>query len=103
MPTTPSFLRCTSFFERFVSASGTFTYTYETNGSYSDNSGYDTTWCKRTVIQMPDSSYLTQYFDELGQGLSTVVTIDENLDVSSEVGAAHQEHHGLAAGRPRRG
>ena len=56
------------------SASGTFIYTYDTNGSYTDNAGYDTTWAKRTVISKPDGSYLTQYFDELGQGLSSVVT-----------------------------
>jgi len=57
-----------------TSASGTYTYTYEVNSGYSDNSGYDVAWAKRTVIQKPDSSYLTQYFDELGQGISTVVT-----------------------------
>ena len=56
------------------SASGTYNYTFESNGSYSNTSGYTTTWCTRTIIQKPDSSYLTQYFDELGQGLSTVVT-----------------------------
>jgi YD repeat-containing protein len=57
-----------------TSANGTYNYTYETNPNYSDTSGYNQTWSKRTVIQKPDSSYLTQYFDELGQGLSTVVT-----------------------------
>ena len=51
-----------------------FQYTYESNGSYSDGSGYDQTWCKRTVVKRPDTSYLTQYFDEIGQGLSQVIT-----------------------------
>ena len=45
-----------------------------TNGSYTDNSGYDTTWARRTVIQKPDASYLTQYFDETGQPLSRLIT-----------------------------
>jgi YD repeat-containing protein len=55
-------------------ASGTFGYTFETNGSYSDTSGYDQIWARRTLVAKPDGSYLTQYFDELGQGLSQVVS-----------------------------
>jgi hypothetical protein len=27
---------------------------YETNGSYTDNSGYDATWARRTVVKQPD-------------------------------------------------
>jgi RHS repeat-associated protein len=52
---------------------GTNQYTFGTSG-YTNNAGYDTDWATRTVIQRPDSSYLTQYFDELGQGLSQVLT-----------------------------
>jgi YD repeat-containing protein len=51
---------------------GTHEYRYETNGSYSDNSGYDTAWCRRTSIERPDGTWLTQYFDETGQPLSRV-------------------------------
>lgn len=53
---------------------GTFAFTYGSNGSYSNNSGYDTAWCTRTVVERPDGSFLTQYFDEVGQGLSQVTS-----------------------------
>ncbi|MFN0007039.1 MAG: RHS repeat-associated core domain-containing protein [Planctomycetota bacterium] len=53
---------------------GTFAFTYGSNGSYSNNSGYDTAWCVRTVVERPDGSFLTQYFDEVGQGLSQVTS-----------------------------
>lgn len=56
---------------------GTHYFEYETNGSYTDNSGYDTTWARRTVVQRPDSTYLTQYFDETGQALHQVITDDD--------------------------
>ena len=46
---------------------GTHEYTYETNGSYSDDSGYDQEWARRTLVERPDGSFLTQYFDETGQ------------------------------------
>ncbi|MCH8151435.1 MAG: RHS repeat-associated core domain-containing protein [Planctomycetes bacterium] len=65
-------------------ASGTHTFTYESNGSYTDNTGYDTTWKSRTIAKKPDvkhktadpaiESYITQYFDEVGQPLSRVST-----------------------------
>jgi YD repeat-containing protein len=55
-------------------ANGVTLFTYGTNGSYSDGAGYDTTWPRRTVVTRADSTYLTQYFDELGQPLSQVVT-----------------------------
>ncbi len=56
-------------------ANGTYLFEYETNGSFSDNtSAYDTTWKTRTVVQRPNGSYLTQYFDEANQPLSQVVT-----------------------------
>ena len=55
-------------------ANGTYEFTYGTNGSYSDTTGYDTVWATRTVIKRPDAIYETRYFDETGQPLSTVVT-----------------------------
>ena len=68
-------------------ASGTQTFEYETNGSYSDNTGYDTTWKARTIVKKPEvtyvtsvgaiKSYLTQYFDEVGQPLHRVQTDDD--------------------------
>jgi len=54
---------------------GTYAFEYESNGSYSDTANtYDQTWCTRTVVQRPDTSYLTQYWDEVGQPLSQVIT-----------------------------
>lgn len=53
---------------------GTYTYSYGTNGSYTDNSGYDTSWCTRTVVERPDGSFRTVYFDEAKQALHSIVT-----------------------------
>ncbi len=53
---------------------GTHDLTYGTNGSFSPVSGYDTEWHRRTVVDQPDGVFATQYFDELGQPLSRVVT-----------------------------
>lgn len=53
---------------------GTHEFEYESNGSYSDGSGYDTAWMERTVVQRPDGSYLTAYHDEAYQALSRVLT-----------------------------
>jgi RHS repeat-associated protein len=53
---------------------GAHEYRYETNTSYSDSSGYDTAWARRTSVERPDGSWITQYFDEAGQALSHVVT-----------------------------
>ena len=36
-------------------SNGTFTYRYETNGSYTDNSGYDSTWATRVTVKSPDT------------------------------------------------
>jgi RHS repeat-associated protein len=63
-------------------ATGTHTFEYESNGSYTDNSGYDTTWKSRTIVRKPDVTYnasaieswVTQYFDEVGQPLHRVHT-----------------------------
>lgn len=53
---------------------GIFTCTYSSNGSYTDNSGYDTAWMTRTAVGRPDGSYVTPYFDEVFQPLHQVVT-----------------------------
>lgn len=53
---------------------GTHEFTYESNGSYSDSSGYTTTWARRTIVERPDGSWITQMFDETGQGLSHITT-----------------------------
>ena len=55
-------------------ANGTHYFSYGSNGSYSDTSGYTTTWARRTVMQRPDGTYETQYFDEAGGPISLVVT-----------------------------
>jgi RHS repeat-associated protein len=53
---------------------GTYEFTYEETTSSSFGGGYDTDWATRVVVRRPDGTYLTQYFDEIGQTLSTVVT-----------------------------
>ena len=58
-------------------ANGTHQFEYESNGSYTNNTGYDTTWATRTIVERPDGSYLTQYFDEVGQPLHQVITDDD--------------------------
>lgn len=58
-------------------ATGAQTYRYETNGSFSGTSGYDTDWKQRTSVDRPDGSWMTQYFDEVGQPLSHLVTDDD--------------------------
>ncbi len=55
-------------------ANGSHEYTYDANGSYTDNSGYDTAWANRTVVKRPDGTYLTQYFDEAHQAMGNVTT-----------------------------
>ncbi|MEZ6014606.1 MAG: hypothetical protein R3F49_05795 [Planctomycetota bacterium] len=55
-------------------AHGTVLFTYEANGSFSGTSGYDTTWARRALAERADGSFLTQYFDEVGQGLSYLIT-----------------------------
>ncbi|MCA9281060.1 MAG: hypothetical protein H6812_10565 [Phycisphaeraceae bacterium] len=53
---------------------GTHEFTYETNGSFSGSGGYDTAWQRRAIAALPDGSFRTFYFDEVGQSLSSVVT-----------------------------
>jgi YD repeat-containing protein len=55
-------------------ANGVHTITYSTNGSHPATGGYDPEWKSRAVVARPDGSYLTQYFDEEGQTLSTVIS-----------------------------
>ncbi|MFO0981425.1 MAG: DUF6531 domain-containing protein [Planctomycetota bacterium] len=58
------------------SANGTHFLEYEDNPSYSnDTSAYDEDeFLLRTIVQRPDGSYVTQYFDEVLQPLSRVIT-----------------------------
>ncbi|MBI3820548.1 MAG: hypothetical protein HY286_17795, partial [Planctomycetes bacterium] len=56
---------------------GTFVYTYGSNGSYTDNAGYDTAWCTRTMVHEPQGRWTTVYFDEVGQALSRILTDDD--------------------------
>ncbi|MFG0260552.1 MAG: hypothetical protein ACF8LK_09400, partial [Phycisphaerales bacterium JB041] len=56
------------------SADGVHEITYETDDDYTDTSGYQAVWAHRAVIERPDGTFLTQYFDEVGQGLSKVIT-----------------------------
>lgn len=53
---------------------GTYELSYGNNGSFSNTSGYDTAWKSRTIVKRPDTTYFTQYFDEVGQPLSRIVT-----------------------------
>ncbi|HKW11970.1 MAG TPA: hypothetical protein VJO33_16410, partial [Gemmatimonadaceae bacterium] len=55
------------------SGSGTYAFSYGTSG-YTDNPGYDNVQARRTVVDMPDSAWITQYFDEVGQPLSRVIS-----------------------------
>ena len=72
---------------------GTHYYTYGTS-SYTDDAGYDNEWATRTVIQRPDGSYRTQYFDEVGQPLSSVVTeSDPTGDPAPDFAATHVERN----------
>ncbi|MCW5775672.1 MAG: hypothetical protein KIS87_04400 [Phycisphaeraceae bacterium] len=53
---------------------GTYDLAYETDDDYTDTSGYQSAWARRTVVERPDATYETRYFDETGQPLSRVVT-----------------------------
>ena len=55
-------------------SNGTFEFRYEDNTSFSDTAGYDQDWFTRTVIDRPDGSWVTQYFDEVGQPLHKVTS-----------------------------
>lgn len=53
---------------------GVYNFSYEDNTGYTDTTGYTTTWATRTIVERPDATFLTQYFDEVGQPISSVVT-----------------------------
>jgi RHS repeat-associated protein len=58
-------------------SNGTHSFTYATSSSYSTyiaGTTYDTGWAARTIDNRPDGTYLTQYFDETMQAISSVVT-----------------------------
>jgi YD repeat-containing protein len=56
-------------------ADGTYAFQYDPRtDAYTQTTGYDGFWLRRTVVARPDTTYLTQYFDEIGQGLSQVIT-----------------------------
>ena len=73
------------------SGDGTHEYEYETNGSYSDDAGYDTEWAMRTVVKRPDATYGTQYFDEVHQPSHSVITDDDpdNTSPAPDFWATH--------------
>ncbi len=54
---------------------GEYEFAYEENTARTDDPvAYDSEWERRTVVQRPDGTYLTQYFDEAGQAIHRVVT-----------------------------
>lgn len=62
---------------------GVHEYTYDANADYSDSNGYQQLWAKRTLVERPDGSFLTQYFDEVGQTLSEVISDTDPTTASS--------------------
>jgi hypothetical protein len=56
------------------SAHGTVLFTFEANGSFSPDGGYDTEWARRALVERADGSFFTQYLDEVGQTLSHLIT-----------------------------
>jgi hypothetical protein len=81
-------------------ANGVTLFTYGTNGSYSDGAGYDTTWPRRTVVTRADSTYLTQYFDELGPAaLAGCHEHESGLVADGDLGdGGRARQHGLRHG-----
>ncbi len=69
---------------------GTYEFTYATNGSHPGGSGYDEEWLYRTVVELPDTTYLTQYFDEVGQPLGQVRTKLDPTQTSGQLTWATQ-------------
>ncbi len=66
---------------------GAYEFTYGTNGSYTNNAGYDAAWCTRTIIKRPDVTYETRYFDEVGQPIDKVITDIDPSSVSPKIWA----------------
>lgn len=80
-------------------SNGEYTFTYEDNGSFSDTAGYDAGWKSRTIVGRPDGSYLTQYFDEVGQALSSVISDGDPAGTSPTPGTWVSEVIRDASGR----
>lgn len=58
-------------------SSGRYIFTYTDGSTYSTeigNTSYDTAWARRTVVQQPDGTYVSQYFDETGAVLGRAIT-----------------------------
>jgi len=53
---------------------GTFEFSYHSDGYTNTANTYDTAPATRAVVKQPDASYLTQHYDETGQGLSHRLT-----------------------------
>jgi RHS repeat-associated protein len=53
---------------------GLYEFSYGVNGSFSNTAGYDTAWKSRVVIEHPDATFETRYFDEVGQPIDRVIT-----------------------------
>jgi RHS repeat-associated protein len=68
---------------------GSFELSYGTNSGFSNTSSYDTAWKYRTVTKRPDSTYSTQYFDEVGQPLGKVVTNTDPAGSPTETWASN--------------
>jgi dockerin type I repeat protein len=58
-------------------SSGAYEISYGTNSNYTNTSAYDTAWAMRAIVERPDGTFRTQYFDEFGQPLSSVITSHE--------------------------
>ncbi|MHC5024161.1 MAG: RHS repeat protein, partial [Planctomycetota bacterium] len=69
---------------------------YEENPAFTGAAGYDAaTWATRTVVARPDDSYLTQYFDEVGQPLHQAITAGHpDVDADSWVTAVTRDERG---------
>ncbi|RNC81662.1 MAG: hypothetical protein ED559_07700 [Phycisphaera sp.] len=65
-------------------SNGSYEITYESNGSHSATSGYDSDWLVRGVVKRPDGAYVSQYLDEVGQGLSRVLSDADPSGSSSD-------------------
>ena len=70
---------------------GSHEFEYETSG-YSNDAGYDTEWATRTITKRPDNSYIVQAFDEVSQGLDSIVT-DADPDSASNMWPTHVERN----------
>lgn len=63
---------------------GTHEFEWENNGSYSDTAGYNNSWMFRTIMQRPDTTYLTQYWGEAFETRLRVITDADPDNTSPE-------------------